>query len=317
MFRSRVRRRRPGRRPGAGARSAAPRHDRELVQPLVQLGVQPRPPEHRSGLVREACEESGLDRRERSVLPLPDDERPEQLSGLQHRSRPAYPPLVVGRRGGGPAVETGLGSGVGAGRPGGGQPQAPVHDEPHLRPLGTGAVGEHPCHPRGGAPRRRSCRRPSARTSATRRTARAGPGSPRGRQPTPAASAPGRRRGPPRPSRARTGRRPARRCRRSARRCRAPARRRPGRRRRRDLRAPGRPRAAGDEFADAATAVLPWMQSAPCCARAGGANPHHGVGVAARSPAREPADTLGGTALSPIVPDPSEGVLWDLSRPTG
>ncbi len=81
------------------------------------------------------------------MLALADDEGAEQLARLEHRQRPAYPALVVGARRRGRRVEHRLALG-GPGWPGRRELQPATDDQPDLGPLGTGAVGEDPGHPR-------------------------------------------------------------------------------------------------------------------------------------------------------------------------
>ena len=61
---------------------------RQLLEPLLELGAQPRAAQHQAGLGGQPGEQPFLDRRQRHLVALLDDEHAEQLSAVPHREGP-------------------------------------------------------------------------------------------------------------------------------------------------------------------------------------------------------------------------------------
>ena len=128
--------------------------DGQLGGTQLELGAQPRSAQHQPGLGGQPGEQALLDHGQGHVLPLLDDEDAEQLAAVVHRTGPAG--RVAGVERVGPLAECRVDR---ARRPGRGERRPVVHDQPHLRPLRAGALGQHPRHPGRQLLRREAARR--------------------------------------------------------------------------------------------------------------------------------------------------------------
>ena len=117
---------------------------RQLGTSQLELRAQPGPAQDRTCLPGQPLEQAFLDRRERAVLVLLDDQYAEDLAAVPHLARPPAGHLVLDRVS---RVSRGALAG-GLGWPGRCQSRPVADDEPDLRPLGAGALGQHPGHPR-------------------------------------------------------------------------------------------------------------------------------------------------------------------------